>query len=94
MPGGQREETVPDKPKSISYYFFFFLFHPDSYRILIGFLAAVLLVPQIVTPDLSTAGRVMLYVMVACMGYAIAAKPAVWITSALKKKLLGEVPKK
>lgn len=85
---------MPDKPKNLPYYIFFILFHPDTYRILIGFLAAVLVVPQITPPDLSTAGRVMLYVMVACMGYAISAKPGVWITGALKKLILGEGPKK
>jgi len=85
---------VPEKPKNLSYYFFFILFHPDTYRILIGFLTAVLVVPQIAPPDLSTAGRVMLYVMVACMGYAIAAKPGAWITGALKKLILGEGPQK
>lgn len=85
---------MPDKPKTVSYYFFFVLFHPDAYRILFGFLAAVLLVPQIAPPDLSTAGRAMLYVMLACIGYVIAAKPAGWITMGLKKWLLGEGPRK
>jgi len=80
---------VPEKPKKLSYYFFFILFHPDTYRILIGFLAAILLAPQIAPPDLATAGRVML----ACIGYAIAAKPSAWITGALKQWLLGDIPK-
>jgi len=84
---------VPDKPRTLSYYLFYVLFHPDSYRILLAFLAAILVAPQIAPPDLSTAGRVMLYVMLACIGYAISTKPAVWITGALKKWLLGEVPK-
>ena len=84
---------MPEKPKKLTYYFFFVLFHPDSYRILIGFLAAILLTPRIAPPDLSAAGRAMLYVMLACIGYAIAAKPAVWITRALKKWLLGDIPK-
>jgi hypothetical protein len=85
---------LPEKPKSLTYFFFYILFHPDPYRILFGFLAAILLAPQIVPPDLSAAGRAMIYVMIATIVWALSARPAAWITGALKKWLLGEGPKK
>jgi len=85
---------LPDKPKTLTYFLFYIIFHPDPWRILFGFLVAILLTPQIAPPDLTTPGRLMLYVMLATIGYAVSSKPAGWITGALKKWLLGDVPKK
>ena len=85
---------MPDKPKTLTYFFFYVLFHPDPYRVLFGFLAAILLAPKIAPPDLAAAGRVMLYVMIASIGWAVFGKPAAWITTGLKRWLLGEAPKK
>ena len=78
------------RPKTPTYFAFYLLFSPDTWRILAGFVAAVLIVPHIAPPDVATAGRVMLYVMVAAIGWAGTAAPARWITTSLKKWLLGE----
>ncbi|MCP3951996.1 MAG: hypothetical protein GY697_07225 [Desulfobacterales bacterium] len=85
---------MPEKPKTLTYFLFYIIFHPDPWRILFGFCAAILLTPQIVPPDLATPGRLMLYVMIATIGWAIFGKPAGWITGGLKKWLLGEKLKK
>ena len=71
-----------------AYIIFYILFWPDTWRILIGLLAAVLFTPHILTADMATAGRAMLYVMVTAIGWALSNKPAVWITTQLKKMIL------
>lgn len=71
-----------------AYIIFYILFWPDTWRILIGLLAAVLFTPHILPADMATAGRAMLYVMVTVIGWALSNKPAVWITTQLKKMIL------
>jgi len=80
---------LPDRPKTPTYFVFFILFHPDTWRILFGFIVAILMVPEIAPQDLAATGRVMLYIMIAAIGWAVFAKPAGWITAALKRWLLG-----
>ncbi len=84
---------MPDKPKTRTYFFFYIIFHPDSWRILFGFCVSILLTPQIAPPDLTTPGRLVLYVMIATIGWAAFGKPAGWITGSLKKWFLGDAPK-
>ena len=83
----------PQRPLTPSYIIFLVLFAPDTWRILCGFLLAIFLAPYIVKPDMTLAGRTMLYVMVAAIGWAISGKPARWITDGLKKAILGETNK-
>lgn len=81
---------MPERPKTPTYFVFYLLFSPDTWQLLAGFVAAVLLVPKIAPTDIGTPGRIMLYVMVLAIGWAATAKPAQWITAALKKYLLGD----
>lgn len=81
---------MPQRPKTPTYYVFFLLFSPDTWRILAGFVIAVLLVPGITPAGVAMPGRIMLYVMVAAIGWAGTGKPAQWVTTALKKWLLGD----
>jgi len=85
---------LPDRPKTPTYFIFFILFHPDTWRIPFGFCLSIFLTPTIAPPDLATPGRVMLYVMIATIGWSVFGKPAGWITAALKKWLLGDTPKR
>jgi len=71
------------------YIFFYLVFSPDFWRILAGFSLAIFLTPSIAPPDLSTAGRAMLYVMLAAIGWAVTAKPGRWIAGKLKQLALG-----
>ena len=80
----------PKRPLTPSYIIFFVLFAPDTWRILCGFLLAIFLAPYLVKQDMSMAGRTMLYVMVAAIGWAISGKPAQLITTSLKKAILGK----
>jgi len=63
-------------------------FLPDSWRILTGILLSLLFTPHILPPDISMAGRALLYVMVACIGWALSSKPAHLLTDRLKKIVL------
>jgi hypothetical protein len=78
------------RPFTPTYLVFFILFAPDTWRILGGFLLAILLSPYIVKPDMALAARTMLYVMVAAIGWALCGKPAQWIAAGLKKAFLGK----
>jgi hypothetical protein len=78
------------RPLTPAYVIFIILFWPDTWRILTGLLLSLVFTPRILPADLSTAGRGMLYVMVAAIGWALAAKPAAWITGQLKKMIIGK----
>jgi hypothetical protein len=72
-----------------TYVVFYILFSPDTWRILIGVILSVLVTPHILPSDLSVFGRVLIYLMVAAIGWALSGKPSFWITSVLKKTILG-----
>ena len=72
------------------YAFFWLLFWPDTYRILIGLAAAMLLAPRLTPPDQGGFGLVMMHVMLACIGYAAGGKPARAISGKLKKTILKD----
>ena len=79
----------PDRrPLTPAYVIFYILFWPDTWRILTGVLMALLVTPYILPADLGLGGRVMLYVMVAAIGWALSGKPAGWITTTLKRLIL------
>jgi hypothetical protein len=81
---------VRKKKWTPGYVFFYILFWPDTWRILIGFAAACLLAPRFVYSDLGTWGTGMIYVMVASIGYAFSSSPARWISDRLKKQILKD----
>ena len=83
-------ETVNKRPLTPGYLFFFLIFWPDTYRILIGLCAAFFLAPRITPPDQGGFGLALMYVMLACIGYAASAKPARSISSKLKKVVLKD----
>jgi len=80
---------IDKRPLTPAYVIFYFLFWPDTWRILTGILLTLFFTPLILPADLSMGGRAMLYVMVAAIGWALSNKPAGWITAQLKKLILG-----
>jgi hypothetical protein len=72
-----------------AYVFFYILFSIDTWRILMGFVLSVLVTPHILPTDMDRSGSVMLFVMVACIGWTISGKPARWIAEGLKRAVLG-----
>lgn len=57
-----------------TYIFFYLLFWPDTWRILIGLLAATLIVPSLAPPG-NFAGTAVLFAMMVGIGYAVSAAP-------------------
>jgi hypothetical protein len=78
------------RPLTPAYVIFYILFWPDTWRILIGLLMALMFTPHILPADMAMTGRAMLYVMVAAIGWSLSRKPAVWITAQLKKRILRQ----
>lgn len=79
-----------NKPLTPGYVFFYILFWPDTWRILIGIAAACLLAPRLVYPDLGTLGTGIIYVMLASIGYAFSSLPARWISDRIKNLILKD----
>jgi hypothetical protein len=74
---------------TFSYIYFYILFSIDTWRILIGIAVSAVLTPQFpAAQKLSAGGEVMLYIMVAGIGWAVAAYPAKKIAFALRKFVL------
>ncbi|MEJ2158213.1 MAG: hypothetical protein P8X96_23030 [Desulfobacteraceae bacterium] len=72
------------------YVLFYILFLPDTWQVLIGVLAAYLVTPSILSPDMALPARVIVYLMLATIGYAASRGPARGITRLLKKWILGD----
>jgi hypothetical protein len=66
------------------------LFMPDTWQLAVGVLGAALLGPAIVSPQMSVWGKVVLYVMVATIGYAVSVVPGRWFAGWLKNAILGD----
>ena len=78
------------RPLTISYIIFYILFLPDTWRVLIGVGIAVYLAPSIIQPHHSPSGAIVIYFMIAAIGYAFSARPGRWISDKLKKALLSD----
>ncbi len=76
------------RPLTPGYVFFYILFWPDTWRILIGAAAAFFLAPRLVSPDMGVMGAGMVYVMLAAIVYASSARLASWISGRVRKLIL------
>ncbi len=77
---------MPNRPLTFSYLFFYLLLSPDTWRILIGFVAAVVLGPRLTQArNFSQTGEVMIWLMIMAIGWTVTAWPAKKITSALQR---------
>jgi hypothetical protein len=84
-----REALLSKRPITPGYIIFYILFSPDTWRALGGLSIAYFLTPLLAPQDLGTGGQVMLYIMLAVIGYVLLAVPARWLTQALRKAILG-----
>lgn len=78
------------RPITPAYVVFYILFSSDIWRIVMGIILAFLLVPHIMKPEMTSAARGLLYIMVATIGYAASTLPASGITKMLKRLILGD----
>ena len=78
------------RPITPGYVLFYILFLPDTWQVLIGVLVAVFVAPAVLSPEMTTSAQVMVYLMVATIGYAASRGPARGITRMIKKWILGD----
>jgi hypothetical protein len=79
----------PKRPLTFSYIVFYILFWPDTYRIVIGIAAGALLSSRVMPPDLAAPGKIVLFLMIAAIGYAVSAIPGRGIAARLRRIILG-----
>jgi hypothetical protein len=80
---------VKKRKITISYIIFYILFLPDTYRLLIGFLAAWLFAPYVTeTKSMPQEGGFVVWVMIASIGYATSARIGNMISSWMKNIIL------
>jgi hypothetical protein len=72
-----------------TYLLFVALFSSETWRVVAGFAAAMLITPILLPGDLSSTGRAMLYLMVGVIGYSLSGMPARRIAAWCKKAILG-----
>ncbi|MBC2715367.1 MAG: hypothetical protein HF978_08670 [Desulfobacteraceae bacterium] len=77
------------RPITPSYIVFYILFLPDTWRILFGIIFSAFLTPLAVTPDMGISGKVLIYIMIATIGYAAFGIPGRWISKTFKQLILG-----
>ena len=75
---------------TLTYVFFYILFLPDTWQVIIGITVAYFFVPAILKPDMGTGAIIMLYIMCAAIGYALSAKPGKWVSNAIKRLTLKD----
>lgn len=73
------------------YIIFYMLFRPDTWQILVGLLVSYFLTPTILSPEMGLPAKILLYVMIATIGYAASRGPARGITRMIKKWILGDL---
>jgi len=80
---------LPKRALTLSYMLFYILFLPDTWQILIGIVAACILAPRAISANSGVFGSIMLYVMIATIGYAASRLPARGIARVIRKLILG-----
>ncbi|HDI61262.1 MAG TPA: hypothetical protein ENF48_13085 [Desulfobacteraceae bacterium] len=75
--------------KGPTYYVFYLIFAPDTWRLAIGVAAALWLGPMLFSPEMSPAARAVVCVMITAIGWAASGGAARWITRGLKRLVLG-----
>jgi len=77
------------RPRSIGYFVFYLLFWSESWRVVLGAILALLLAPRIVPPQMERVAAVMVWVMLATIGYCLAGYPARKIATFWQRLILG-----
>lgn len=82
-------DQLPKRPLTPGYIFFFILFLPDTWQILIAFVTAVLVTPRLMTPDMGHMASAIVHVMVAVIIYVVSAPIGRRISRLLQRLILG-----
>jgi len=81
---------VKKRPLTPGYVIFYVLFLPDTWQVMVGLLAAYYLTPVVVSSEMAVSAKVLLYIMIATIGYAAFRGPARGITRWIKKLILSD----
>ena len=71
-----------------AYIFFYILFWPDTWRIIIGLAASAILSPLLISPGHGRPAAALIYLMIACIAYSACAAPGRAIADFLQKRIL------
>ena len=80
---------MPNRPVTPGYIVFYILFLPDTWQLIAGFIASGLISPRIMPPDFDSAAQIVVFFMIAAIGYTASRPLGKWIAGALKKIILG-----
>ena len=72
------------EPRGPSFFLTYLLLAPDTWRILAGTIAAILLTPRLLPVDRTGMGRYVLFIMIVVVGWAVTRAPARWIAQSLQ----------
>ncbi len=75
-------------PITFSYVLFYVLFSVDTWRIVLGVIFAFALVPHLPAGNIGLGGKVMLWVMVVCIGWWITVYPGKLMAKAVRRFFL------
>lgn len=78
------------RPITVGYLFFFILFLPDTWQALMGLIAAYFITPMVTAPEDATSKIVLVFIMLATIGYAATRPVAKGISRLLRKLILGD----
>ena len=77
---------MANRPLTFSYLFFYLLLSPDTWRVLAGFICAVVLGPMVTQGrGLGQAGQAVVWVMIMAIGWSVTSWPAKKITGVLQR---------
>ena len=79
---------MPKRRLTPAFVFFYFLFWPDTWRIIAGLILGGILVPLIMGTGQAITQTAMVFIMLAAIGYAVSAKPARAISLGLRRAIL------
>ena len=81
-------DPLQKRPLTPGYVFFYLIFLPDTWQILIALIAAVTVTPHILTPDVGPVGTAIVQVMIAGNVYAITGPIGRRISRFLQKRIV------
>ena len=76
------------RPLTFRYLFFYALFWPDTYRMLIGLAAGLVSAPLLYSDDTGLGTKLLLFIMIATIGYAVSGIPARAIAAFFRRRIL------
>ncbi|MBU4317546.1 MAG: hypothetical protein KKF30_09745 [Proteobacteria bacterium] len=78
------------RPVTFTYIVFYLLFLPDFWQVLVGILASYFISPKVITREHDLVSQILVYFMLAVIGYAASRPLGKGISNRLRKWVLGK----